>query len=763
MPEPVRSDQKYLPGLDGLRALAVAAVVAYHLGYGWAQGGLLGVGVFFTLSGYLITDILAGQWAARGRIRLGDFWLRRARRLLPALFVMLAVVAAWVNVSARSFLPGFRGNVVASVLYVSNWWFIDQHSSYYARFAPPAPLDHLWSLAVEEQFYLVWPWVVLLLVWLAGRLHRRKRGLVDGLGGLAVPVVAQSGGVPYLTRWSRAALAGMTLALAGGSAVLMTRLYHLGYDPTRAYEGTDTRAFGLLIGAALAIVWPTRRPVRDGGTSADRGVSAEREESAERGVLTDRRVPAAARWLLDAAGIAGLVVIGLLVWRTNQYSDFMFRGGLVVLSVATAVTVAAAVTPGSLLGRVLGGRLLRWVGVRSYGIYLWHYPVIVLAAGAGGAGGTVSLGRAAAIVAGTVAAAAVSWRLVEEPIRRGGHGPRRISPARASGAAVTSEGTRHDWMSRRGLLQSPQAVGGLSMLIAAVLAASVTASMRLSSAAAHSAAAQSAAAQSSATASTANAQLPNSAGNPGGLAGRGNPVATGRYGGTGTRGGTATAGHTHEVSVNAVAVGPAAIVPALPTPPPRTSCASVVHIGDSTSEGLISADYLPNAKDRIPARYADVGVKQSIMKIVGATSVVESLPGTPNAYDMASQVKQGGFHGCWVLALGTNDTADVYVGSNVSRVQRIQKMMSLIGNQPVMWIEVTSLLSAGPYAEQNMEQWNQALQQVQRQYPSMRIYNWPAVAQKSWFINDGIHYTSNGYAHRATAIADALADAFPAG
>ena len=122
----------------------------------------------------------------------------------------------------------------------------------------------------------------------------------------------------------------------------------------------------------------------------------------------------------------------------------------------------------------------------------------------------------------------------------------------------------------------------------------------------------------------------------------------------------------------------------------------MVHIGDSTSEGLISPDYEPNPANRIPARYADVGVKQSIMKIVGATSVVESLPGTPNAYDMASQVKQGGFNGCWVLALGTNDTADVYVGSNVSRLQRIQKMMNLIGNQPVMWVEVTSLLSSRP-------------------------------------------------------------------
>jgi len=188
----------------------------------------------------------------------------------------------------------------------------------------------------------------------------------------------------------------------------------------------------------------------------------------------------------------------------------------------------------------------------------------------------------------------------------------------------------------------------------------------------------------------------------------------------------------------------------------------VVHIGDSTSEGLISSDYLPDPADRITARYADVGVRSSTMKIVGATSIIESLPGTPNAYQMAAQVMQGGFQGCWVLALGTNDTADVYVGSNVGREQRIEKMMALIGNQPVMWVEVTSLLSSGPYAEQNMQLWNQALLQALPRYPNMRVYNWPAVAQRSWFIPDGIHYTTIGYEHRATAIADALADAFPA-
>ena len=754
MPEPVKADQKYLPGLDGLRAIAVAAVIAYHLGYGWAQGGLLGVGVFFTLSGYLITDILVGQWAARGRIKLGDFWLRRARRLLPALFVMLAVVTLWVNLGARSFLPGYRGNVVASLAYVSNWWYIDQHSSYYARFAPPAPLDHLWSLAVEEQFYLVWPWLVLLMVWLAGRARRARRRtqLTDELGGLAGPV--QGGGAPYLTRWSRLALAVVTLAAAAGSAVLMAALFHPGYDPTRPYEGTDTRAFGLLIGAAVALVWPTR------GTGVVTG-----------GTVADRKVPAVARWLLDLAGCAGLVVIGLLVWRTNQYSDFMFRGGLVVLSVATAATVAAVVTPGSLLGRALGWSPLRWLGVRSYGIYLWHYPVIVLTVAAGAAGGPVSPVRAVLLVAATVTAAAVSWRFIESPIRRGARlrwVPTERGPKEAGGEA-------RPW--RPSLPRSPQAIGVFSLLSVALVAAGVTASMRLTSVTGH----PGARAPDAVSPAMANAQLSSTGASPTPSAAPGasgvssaSSVSgtTGATGAAGAAGGDATGAVTAGPASGAAgsaaslgslaAVGPAATVPALPTPPPRTACSSVVHIGDSTSEGLVSASYEPNPANRIPARYADVGVKKSIMKIVGATSVVESLPGTPNAFDMANQVKRGGFNGCWVLALGTNDTADVYAGSNVTRVQRIEKMMSLIGSQPVMWVEVTSLLSSGPYAEQNMRLWNQALHQVQARYPNMRIYDWPAVAQKSWFINDGIHYTTNGYAHRAIAIADALAAAFPA-
>jgi hypothetical protein len=227
---------------------------------------------------------------------------------------------------------------------------------------------------------------------------------------------------------------------------------------------------------------------------------------------------------------------------------------------------------------------------------------------------------------------------------------------------------------------------------------------------------------------------------------------------------TATATMLGRAKLTAIgpAAGPAAYVPALPTPPPRTSCRAVVHIGDSTSEGLTSPNYLPDPRQRITAQYARVGVTRSIMRIVGATSVVESLPGTQNAFQMASAEVQGGYRGCWVLALGTNDTADVYVGSNVGRVQRVEQMMKLIGGRPVLWVAVKSLLSSGPYAEADMRLWNQALAQVARHYPNMRVYDWPAVAQRKWFISDGIHYTSAGYAARGRLIANALAAAFPA-
>src|SRR5271170_1619848 len=204
-----------MPGLDGLRALAVIAVITYHVGFAWAPGGLLGVGVFFTLSGYLITDLLLAAHRD-GRLRLGRFWLARARRLLPALYVMLVVVVLWVQVGPHEGMFGLQGPVESAVLYANNWWQIAQHLSYFARFGPPSPLSHLWSLAVEEQFYLVWPFVLLLGVKL---IRERQR-----------PVAI------------RPRLAGATLILALMSAVEMAALYHPSFDNSRLYYGTDTRA-----------------------------------------------------------------------------------------------------------------------------------------------------------------------------------------------------------------------------------------------------------------------------------------------------------------------------------------------------------------------------------------------------------------------------------------------------------------------------------------------------------------------------------------
>jgi peptidoglycan/LPS O-acetylase OafA/YrhL/lysophospholipase L1-like esterase len=680
MPEPVRTGQRYMPGLDGLRAIAVLAVIAFHEQLGWAPGGLLGVGVFFTLSGYLITDLLLGQWSARGRVQLADFWARRARRLLPAVFVMLAVVTAWVTVADRARLGSLRGAVAAAATYSSNWFLIVQNQSYFARFAPPAPLDHLWSLAVEEQFYLAWPWLLLLgLLWVRNGRGRRSRR--------ARPV-------------ARLAVPTLVLAVASGAAMLA--LYHPGLDPTRVYEGTDTRALGLLIGAALAMAWPSRRPA----------------PSAR-----------AARVLLDVGGAAGLALIAVMIWRTGQYSPFIYRGGLIVLSVATAAVLAAAACPGAWTGRVLGWGPLRWLGVRSYGIYLWHYPVIVLTSPASS---TENLTRAALQTTATIAAAALSWRFVEEPIRHGALGrlwararsPRRLaqltSPARAAGLAAAT-GTAGVLVvacaGLSGAVPAPRAAGGGSTSLAA----------------------------------GSTLPSPPSAASGGTSASRAPVASAGRK--------SSAAGHPTAGPAPAGGASPGVSAGASGL---RTSCRAVVHIGDSTSEGMISPSYLPNPAQRLTAQYQDVGVQQVRTNVVGANSVVETLPGDVNGYDAARNMVAQGYRGCWVIALGTNDTADVAIGSSTGRMARVQEMMSAAHGQPVVWVDLISTLSSGPYSEANMQLWNATLRQACAHYPNMRIFDWASLTQPGWFINDGIHYTSAGYAIRGQQIAEGLAKAFPA-
>jgi hypothetical protein len=470
-------------------------------------------------------------------------------------------------------------------------------------------------------------------------------------------------------RW----LALPTLAMAAGSAVLMWALYQPAVDPTRVYEGTDTRACGLLIGAALAMVWSSR--------------------TAGRASRTTSRI-------LDVPAALGLGVIAVMIWRVGQYSTFLYHGGLVLLAIATAAVVAAAACPGSLVGAALSWRPLRWIGVRSYGIYLWHYPVIVLTTPANGA---EDLPRAAWQIAASIGLAALSWKFVEEPVRHGaiGRAWHRIRTRKFAGLGVPR-------------IAAVTGATGVVLVACAGLAGVVAVPVTSTTAA----------------------------------LGSGSGAASG-----------ASASVSH---VGGKAAHAAAGNSAEPTGPLRTSCTSVAHIGDSTSEGMVSADYLPRHL-RLAAQYEKVGVQSVFTDITGARSVVEVLPGTTNGQQAVHQLIKQGFHGCWVLALGTNDTADIAVGSNVSLPERISDMMKVTQGEPVMWVNVVSLLRNGPYAEADMQKWNDALTQACARYPNMRVFNWAVLPQRSWFINDGIHYTSAGYAKRGQYIADGLAEAFPLG
>jgi peptidoglycan/LPS O-acetylase OafA/YrhL len=635
MPRPVKSNQRYMPGLDGLRAIAVLGVIAYHLNFGWAPGGLLGVGVFFTLSGYLITDILLGQ-VERGGIRLGQFWLARARRLLPALFLMLIVVLAWVTVFGPHQPTDFRMAAASAAAYFNNWWLIFHDVSYFAQFEAPGPLNHLWSLSVEEQFYIVWPFLVV-------------------LGVRLIPEVRAPGGV-------RPRLGIAIIGLALVSTILMAVLYKPGIDPSRVYYGTDTRALELMAGAALATIWPSRH-------------------------LRGRVTPGARR-TIDYAGAVGLGVIALMFWRSTEFSPFLYRGGFLVLSLATVLAVAAMAHPATRLGPIVGCRPMRWIGQRSYGIYLWHFPIIVLTTPDGADG--VDLPRAVLQVAATFAVAALSWTYVENPIRHGALG--RLWRRWRSGEFRRRRISRPAWA---GIAASAAVVAAAFAGLAGVNAG------------------------------------PSQAEGPGNIS-----VATTL---------SDSAADTTEIKN-------------------RTTCDSVVHIGDSTSEGLVSSDYLPKTKDQVAAQYGRVGATTQHLEVSGARSIYERFEGQPNAEEVAAAWKQQGFDGCWVLALGTNEAANVSAGSSVGYDERIASMMKVTDGDPVLWVNVRSLVTdGGPYDSSNMQSWDKALLAACERYPNMRIYDWADEVKDKWFIDDGIHFTTPGYRQRSKRIADALLNAFPAG
>jgi peptidoglycan/LPS O-acetylase OafA/YrhL len=365
----------HLGGLDGLRAIGVMAVVLYHTELGWFAGGFLGVDVFFVVSGYLITSLLLAEWRQSSGIDLAAFWLRRARRLLPAAFFLIIAVLTFSVLFLPDEVAGLRGNAIASFAYVTNWYLIYSRESYFQAAVRPSLLRHLWSLAVEEQFYLVWP----LVFAAAMRLLKAQR------------------------------LFFLTVAGAAASAMLMATLYQPDMDPSRVYYGTDTRAFALLIGAALSFVWtPGSLPEVTGK---------------------------GARRLVDAVGIAALcVLVACFVW-VNDYSPMLYRGGFVLVALVTAALVAASVHPASRLGGIaLSWRPLQWVGQRSYAIYLWHWPIFALTRPQMDLpldGVPLLLLRLPL----TLALAELSFRFVETPFRKGALG-------RAWGMLQTSTGAR---------------------------------------------------------------------------------------------------------------------------------------------------------------------------------------------------------------------------------------------------------------------------------------------------------------------------------
>ena len=195
--------------------------------------------------------------------------------------------------------------------------------------------------------------------------------------------------------------------------------------------------------------------------------------------------------------------------------------------------------------------------------------------------------------------------------------------------------------------------------------------------------------------------------------------------------------------------------------PLATSCDAVVHIGDSTSEGLVSEEYLPDPKQLISAQYARVGATTQHLEVSGARSIYENFEGLPNAQEVAEAWKNEGFKGCWVLAMGTNEAANVAAGSSFTYDDRIDSMMATIGDEPVIWVNVKSTVDGGPYSASNMEDWDKALLEGCDRYPHMRIYDWAGDVKEPWFIPDGIHFTSEGYAARGRLIANALLKAFP--
>ncbi|QRY60953.1 acyltransferase family protein [Gordonia sp. PDNC005] len=805
MPRPTHNESSYLPGLDGIRAVAVTVVLLYHLQVPGFGGGLLGVGVFFTLSGYLITSLLISTHQRTGGLNLKTFWLRRARRLLPAVVLVLIATLVTTAVVIPDKLGTYAGQALSALFYVNNWHTILSDTSYFERFGGPSPLSHMWSLSIEEQFYILWP---LLL------------------------------GLFYLVLRKRWLISLVTIGLALGSFYLLTTLAEAGFDNTRAYEGTDTRAGALLMGAALAFWWPARA----------------------------RTVTHNQRCTLDAVGIAGLAGVLYLCMSTGDNSLELYEWGIAVLTVATMGVLMAAVTPSTLVATVLSMQPFRWIGERSYGIYLWHMPLVAFLPGII-RGGSPLISSIVVVIA-TLVIASLSWRYVEDPIRRHGFRaalttPRRHEDTMRAALAATADSVfttlarpfrsakPDDLPTEEPPMADEHPQDPVPSVTGWDPAASTPTEPRPLREEPVDVVLRAPLVEESVDLGTPDADdVPDGEPTPGGsaepssaetvrfrvptgvtvlakapsvlnlppkvdetlavpttpadmatdpIAAASEPPADQVHAPTDQRR-SPTRAVLATLVVLGLAVGSMVAVsklnpdlpivsalyksddggsgiddeldeglkpersgPTLPADQRRTKCSTVIHVGDSTSIGMSDPGMQPNVALRLEGRYRAVGAKTYIEDVVGGRSSMERVNDQPNATESIEAALGRGVRGCWVIAMGINDTANVEVGGVGPVDMRIDNILKPLVGQPVLWPTViTNRLNENPaYDNRAMRNFNRALVRACKRYPNLRVYDWAGETDQAWFL-DGVHYTEAGYVERARRFSVALATMYPA-